>query len=211
MYFRDRKDVALKLIPLLSKYGSEKGVILAVPRGGVPIGYYLAEKYGFPLELLMSKKIGHPLQPEFAIGAVSLEDDVVDDRDDVPKSYIESEIRRIRENLRSRYRLFVGERQPADLKNKIVIIVDDGVATGNTILSSIDMLRKRKPAKIVVAVPVSPKETAEKISRKVDELICLSTPAHFQGVGAYYLDFSEVSDEEVIRYLKDASLFEKAA
>lgn len=211
MQFRDRKDAAFKLIPYLSKYKNDKGVVLAVPRGGVPIAYYIAKYYNFPLELLMIKKIGHPSHPEFAIGAVSLENYIIDERQNISKSYIDQQVKAIRINLKERYKLFMGDHKPLELKNKTIIIVDDGIATGNTILSSIEMLKKQHPFKIVVAVPVAPPQTAFKMKREVDDFICPYMPEDFFGVGYHYLDFSEVSDEEVIRLLKEINEFKKAA
>ncbi len=209
--FKDRRDAAMKLIPYLNKYKNEHGVVLAVPRGGVPLAYYIAKEYNFPLELLMTKKIGHPDNPEFAIGAVSLEDYIVDEYSNAPQSYIDKSVVTIRKNLEEQYKRFMGNHKPVDLENKIVIIVDDGVATGNTILSSIKMLRKRKPKKIVVVVPIAPPQTAVKIKKEVDDFICLYMPEDFMGVGFHYMDFSEVSNEEVMRLLNEINRFEKAA
>lgn len=208
MMFRNRYDAALKLIPFLEKYKNERGVVFAIPRGGVPIGYYIAKHYNLPLELLLTKKIGHPGNEEFAIGAVSLEDYIIDERHNIPESYIENEIKRIRESLKERYKKFMGDRKPVDMEGKIVIIVDDGIATGNTLLAAIRMMRQKHPKKIVVAIPVAPREAAEKIKKHVDDFICLHIADDFYGVGQFYLDFSEVSDEEVIRLLKDANHIE---
>lgn len=210
-YFKNRDDAARKLLPLLEKYKNENGIILAVPRGGVPIAYHIAKHFNMPLELLMTKKIGHPYHEEYAIGAVSLEDHIVDEYTEIPASYIESEVKRIRENLQERYKKFMGNHKPADLKNKTVIIIDDGIATGNTILSSIRMIRQHEPKKIVVAVPVAPPSAAEKIKKYVDDFICVYMPEPFIGVGLHYEDFSEVDDEEVIRLLKEVNSFEDAA
>src|SRR5256885_2358004 len=137
MLFHDRYDAALKLIPYLEKYKNERGIVLAVPRGGVPIGYYIAKHFNLPMELLMTKKIGHPLHSEFAIGSVSLDSHIIDDMYGIPQEYFENEISEIRKSLKERYRKFMGERAPVDLENKIVIITDDGIATGNTILATI--------------------------------------------------------------------------
>jgi predicted phosphoribosyltransferase len=203
MLFRDRYDAAMQLAPLLDKYKDKHGVILAVPRGGVPIGYYLAKYLGFPLDLLMTKKIGHPANEEFAIGAVGLEGSIVDNTYDIPKDYIERETSRIRKSLAERYKKFMGNEVPLDIKNKIVIVVDDGVATGKTILVTLKLLRVKNPQKIVVAVPVSSVEAARLIAQEADELICLHTPEPFYGVGRFYKDFNQTSDEEVIMLLKD--------
>lgn len=203
MYFIDRYDAAIQLAPLLEKYREEKGVILAVPRGGVPLGYYLARHFGFPLDLLMAKKLGHPGNKEFAIGAVSTEESIVEETRGVPEQYIEEETQRIREQLKKRYKKFMGDREPIDIKGKIVIVVDDGIATGRTILSTIKLLRKKEPEKIVVAVPVSSGEAAKRIKEVVDDFICLHTPYPFYGVGNFYDDFSQVEDEEVLQFLNE--------
>lgn len=211
MIFKDRYDAALNLIPLLEKYKDEPGVVLAVPRGGVHIGYHIARKYNFPLELLLTKKIGHPASKELAIGAVSLISEVIDDRHHIPEAYIESEIKKIREALRERYKKFMGDKEPVDLQNKTVIIVDDGIATGNTILASIKMIRMMHPKKIVIAVPVAPRETAHKLKAWVDDFVCCYMPKHFFGVGQFYEDFSEVSDEEVIDLMHEMNHRKEAA
>jgi putative phosphoribosyl transferase len=208
MLFKNRHDAAMKLIPYLKKYKDEGSIVLAVPRGGVPIGYYIAMHYDLPMELLLTKKIGHPLNSEVAIGAVSLEDHIIDKRLNIPESYIENEIRRIRESLKERYKKFMGARKPVDVENKIVIIVDDGIATGNTVLAAIRMIRQKHPKKIVVAIPVAPTETATIIKKIVDDFICLHIAEDFYGVGQYYEDFSEISDEEVIRLLKESNQIE---
>lgn len=205
MMFKNRYDAALKLIPFLEKYKNERGVVFAIPRGGVPIGYYISKHYNLPLELLLTKKIGHPLNQEVAIGAVSLEDYIIDERHNIPEYYIENEINRIRESLKERYKKFMGDRKPIDVKDKIVIIVDDGIATGNTLLAAIRLIRQQHPKKIVVAVPVAPREMAEKIKNQVDDFICLHKADDFYGVGQYYLDFSQVSDDEVIHLLQEAN------
>jgi predicted phosphoribosyltransferase len=211
MIFKDRYDAALNLIPLLEKYRKETGVVLAVPRGGVPIGYHIARAFHFPLELLLTKKIGHPASKELAIGAVSLVSEVIDDRHHVPEEYIEHEIKKIRESLRERYKKFVGDREPEDLQGKTVIIVDDGIATGNTIMASIKMIRTKHPKKIVIAVPVAPAETAARLRAVVDDFVCCHTPKHFFGVGQFYEDFSEVSDQEVIDLMKEINHKKEAA
>jgi putative phosphoribosyl transferase len=207
MKFNDRYDAAMQLILHLEKYKNDKGVVFAVPRGGVPIGYYIAKHYNFPLELLMTKKIGHPWSEELAIGAVSLEGQVVDTHQYIPGPYVQNEVKRIRESLRERYKKFMGDNhQPVDVKNKTVIIVDDGIATGNTMLAAVELLRKKQPEKIVVSVPVAPPETVEKMRQHVDDFICLYSPEEFFGVGQFYKDFSEVSDDEVIELLKETNV-----
>lgn len=210
MKFLNRQDVALRLIPLLEKYKDDASVLLAVPRGGVPIAYFIAQQLHLPIELLMTKKIGHPHNKEYAIGAVSPEDVLLDERHhNIPETYIEQEVTRIREDLKERYDRFTGGRKPIDLRNKTIIIIDDGIATGYTLLAAIQMMRKKHPAKIVVAVPVAPQEAVRKFKSESDEFICLHAARDFRGVGQFYDDFSEVSDEEVIRMMKEAETFTK--
>ncbi len=211
MYFSDRYDAARQLAPLLEKYKKEKGVILAVPRGGVPIGYYLAKYLDFPLDLLMTKKLGHPGNEEFAIGAVSLEGSIIEETTGVPELYIREETRRIREQLKERYIKFMGNKEPVDIKGKIIIVVDDGVATGRTILSTIKILRNKEPRKIVVAVPVASEEAADRIKEVVDDFICLHTPYPFYGVGRFYADFTQVEDEDVLLLLNELNARGKVA
>lgn len=203
MQYIDRYDASLKLISLLEKFKKDKSVVLAIPRGGVPIGYYIARTFHFPLDLLLAKKIGHPSNKELAIGAVSLEDEIIDDYPYISRDYIEDQILEIRESLKQRYKKFLGNRSPIDLKNKTVIIVDDGIATGNTLMAAIKMIRRKLPKKIVIAVPVSPTDSARKIKAEVDEFICPLITSDFVGVGAYYLDFTQVTDEEVVLIMNE--------
>ncbi len=203
MYFINRFDAAMQLSKKLEKYRGQKGVILAVPRGGVPIGYYLARYLDFPLDLLMTKKLAHPLNEEFAIGAVGLEGSIIEETENVPPEYIKEKTAEIHEQLKKRYKDFMGEKEPLDLNGKIVIVVDDGIATGRTILATIKMLRSKDPQKLVVAVPVASPAAAKRISKEVDEFICLFTPVPFFGVGRFYNDFSQTTDEEVIGFLKE--------
>jgi predicted phosphoribosyltransferase len=202
MIFRDRIEAGLLLAAKLKKYQGDPGVILAVPRGGVPVAYAVAKELGFPLEVILTKKIGHPANPEYAIGAVSLTDYIIVPHDNVSQSYLDNEIIRIRQKLKEMYVKFMGDKEPEDLKGKTVIVIDDGVATGNTLLGTVNMLRKSNPAKIVVAVPVAPASAVQKIKKEVDDMVIVFVPESFYGVGAFYDDFEQVSDEEVIYYLE---------
>jgi len=193
----------MQLAKKLEKYKDEMGVVLAVPRGGVPIGFYIAKHLNFDLDLLMSKKLGHPYNEEFAIGAVGLEDEIIEETQGISPEYIDEEVANIHSQLKERYKKFMGSKQPIDINGKIVIVVDDGVATGRTILATLEMLRRKKPRKLIVAVPVSSQEAAERIRRVVDEFICLHTSAPFFGVGRFYTDFSQTTDEEVIELLQE--------
>ena len=208
--FTDRIEAGILLAAKLKKYKDEPGIILAVPRGGIPVAYALATELDFPVEVVLTKKIGHPMNKEYAIGAASLTDYFVEPHENVSDAYIQQELIRIRKRLREMYAKFMGEEKPASLEGKTVIVIDDGIATGNTILSTIQVLRKSNPGKIIIAVPVAAQSAVNKISRIADEVITVITPHIFHGVGAFYKDFSQVSDEEVIFYLDRLKEFKKA-
>ena len=200
--FRDRIEAGLLLAAKLKKYQGDPGVILAVPRGGVPVAYAVAKELGFPVEVILTKKIGHPLNKEYAIGAVSLTDEFIIPHPEASQEYINDEIERIRKKLKEMYQKFMGNKEPENLGGKTVIVIDDGIATGNTLLGTINMLKKNKPGKIVIAVPVASVKAIQKLGKEVDEIISVLVPKHFFGVGAFYEDFEQVSDEEVIYYLE---------
>ena len=208
--FTDRIEAGILLAAKLKKYKDEPGIILAVPRGGVPVAYAVATELDFPVEVVLTKKIGHPMNKEYAIGAASLTDYFVEPHENVSDAYIQQELIRIRKRLGEMYARFMGEEKPASLEGKTVIVIDDGIATGNTILSTIQVLRKSNPGKIIIAVPVAAQSAVNKISRIADEVITVITPHIFHGVGAFYKDFSQVSDEEVIFYLNRLKEFKKA-
>lgn len=210
MMFENRYDAAMRLVPLLKKYAEAKGVVLAIPRGAVPMGYYIAKELNLPLDLLLTKKIGHPRNPELAVGSVSMEGQVVDPRFTMDEEFMEQETARIRAMLKDRYKKFMGNRSLIDLKDKTVIIVDDGIATGNTMLVSVDLVRHHAPKKVVVATPVASPEALRKLQKKADEVVCLYAPEDFLAVGEFYSDFSEVTDEEVIRILNGLNTERKA-
>lgn len=199
--FRDRIEAGFALAEKLRKYKNTPCLILAVPRGGVPIAFIVAMELGFPLDILLTKKIGHPANKEYAIGAVSLTGSYMVPHQHVSEKYIEEKIIRTREKLQEMYKKFMGDKEPENIKGKTLIIIDDGIATGNTLAATINMLKKGKTGKIVIAVPVASAGALQMLSKEVDEVICLCVPDVFLGVGAFYEDFSQVSDEEVIYYL----------
>ncbi len=206
MKFKDRNEAGFLLADKLMKYRNTDAVILAIPRGGVPLAFIIAKKLYLPLEIVLSKKIGHPYHKEYAIGAVTLKSRILSDAAlDVSTAYIEEETKKIRELLQKRYNGYYGEKKPLQLKDKILIIVDDGIATGNTILSTIKMLHDEKPTKIIVAIPVAPPTAIKKLENSpfIDEIICLYTPSSFQAVGQFYENFNQVNDIEVNQLLKN--------
>lgn len=199
--FHNRIEAGLQLAGKLKKYKNQAGVVLAVPRGGIPVAYAIAKELGFPLEVVLTKKIGHPFNKEYAIGAASLTDYFVLPHENVTSAYIEQEVKGIRSRLKEMYKRFMGEKEPEKLEGKTVIVVDDGVATGNTLLGTVNLLRKSKPGKLVIAVPVASASAVEMLSEEVDELVVVLVPEIFFGVGSFYEDFEQVSDEEVLYYL----------
>ncbi|MEZ4934299.1 MAG: phosphoribosyltransferase family protein [Saprospiraceae bacterium] len=205
--FKNRFEAGKELAQALQHYQHQDCVVVAVPRGGVVTGYAVAKQLGLPLEVVLSKKLGHPTQKEFAIGAVNLDEHILDWTQGVMDSYIEHEIASMRDLLRKRKEMYYGNRQPENLEGRIAIIVDDGIATGNTILASIRLIRRNKPLRIVVAVPVAPAETKLRFDETgwVDEFVCLLSPANFHAVGQFYEIFEEVTDEEIVGLLQEAN------
>jgi len=199
--FQDRIDAGLALCQHLQHYKNVDGITLAVPRGGIPVALPVAKILQIPLEIILSKKIGHPMHKEFAIGAVSLTGQIIAPNAAVPDEYIQQETLHIREQLKAMYTKYMGNKTPTPVKGKVVIIIDDGVATGHTLLSTIEMIRKEGPAKIVIAVPVASKQAALKLSKVADEFVCVWIPSHFHSVGEFYTDFTQVSDEEAVSML----------
>jgi putative phosphoribosyl transferase len=204
--FKDRYDAAMELALKLEKYKITDGIVLAIPRGGVPIGYVIAKDLGFPLEIVLSKKIGHPSNPEYAIGSVSLDGMVINDGvTDVSEEYIYRTAGKILQDLKTKFKYYMGEQEPTNLKDKTVIIADDGIATGSTIVATIHSVKKMNPKKIIVAAPVASPSSIHKIESIADEVVVLQVPQNFMGVGQFYYDFSQVEDEEVILLLKEAN------
>lgn len=199
---KDRIEAGLLLSEKLKKYQNSNTIVLAVPRGGVPVGYVIAKNLHLPLDIVLSKKIGHPNNKEFAIGAVSSDSMILDEHPNIPKKYIDSEIIRLRQLMKHKYELYMGNRKPLDVKGKNIILVDDGIATGNTLLASINMLRKKNPAKIIVATPVIPYENVPVFEKNTDEFIYLIASKYFTGVGGFYEVFNQVEDAEVIELLR---------
>lgn len=209
MIFKNREEAGTLLAEKLEEYKNQEAVVLAIPRGGVPLAFIIAEKLNLPLEIVLSKKLGHPLHKEFAIGAVTLKSRILNEAaEEVSSGYIEEETQRIRELLQKRYKEYFGDKDEMQLKDKILILVDDGIATGSTILSTIKMLFDERPRKIVVAIPVAPSDAIKKLesSPYIDEIICLTVPVRFGAVGQFYEDFDQVDDSEVNQLLKKANL-----
>jgi putative phosphoribosyl transferase len=207
--FTNRREAGRMLATRLRKYKNIPGVVLAVPRGGIPVAYEIAKELNIPLEVILIKKLGHPNNKEYAIGAVGLKDSFVLPHENVTQYYIETEITNIRQRLKEMQTSFLGDKEPEDLANKTVIVVDDGVATGNTLLGTLQVIRKSNPHKIVLAVPVASQSAVEKLEPFVEEMVVLLCPESFRSVGLFYSDFSQVSDEEVLHYLNKLNATKK--
>jgi putative phosphoribosyl transferase len=199
--FADRKAAGRALAHALEHLKGSKSVVLAIPRGGVPVAAEVARALSLPLDILLSKKIGHPVNPEYAIGAVTAEDRVLNAGEHVDPLWIEAETNRIRTELQAKRQRLKGNRPDIPLRNRTVIIIDDGIATGQTLLATLPMIRRQHPARIVIAVPVAPAASLHALRSLVDELIVLHTPRHFAGVGVFYADFTQVEDAEVAALL----------
>jgi erythromycin esterase-like protein/predicted phosphoribosyltransferase len=200
---RDRREAGRRLAGKLARYAGRPDVlVLALPRGGVPVGYEVAKAVGAPLDVFLVRKLGVPGYEEVAMGAVAtggvrvLNDDIVAGLR-IPDYLIDAVAERELEELARRERLYRGGRPPPDVRGRTVILVDDGLATGATMLAAIQALKKLQPARIVVAVPVAAQDTCEALRAEVDEVVCAITPEPFRAVGRWYEDFSQTTDEEV--------------
>ena len=201
--FRDRRHAGELLAALLTGYrGRAEAVILALPRGGVPVAAAVARSLMLPLDVFPVRKIGAPIEPELAVGALAADGVVVLDEKtiaamQIPRATLEAIIAAEREELLRRQRLYRGDRPPLRLDGLTTILVDDGLATGYTMLAAARAVRRQHPARIVVAVPVAPQETLDRLHSEVDEVVCVDTPQRLEAVGQFYEDFSQVSDEQV--------------
>ena len=200
--FKNRTAAGKLLVEKLQNYDS-KAILLAIPRGGVPVAVPIAKALHLTLALVLTKKIGHPQNKEFAIGAASLTDYFVTDEPGVSSQYIEAEVKKVRERLKIMKTIFQHDFTSLTIENKVVILVDDGMATGRTVLHTVHLLRKYKPKKIVLAVPVASSSAVDLLQDNIDELIVLNIASDFHAVGFYYEDFTEVTDSEVCRLLED--------
>jgi len=209
MEFRDRSDAGRRLAKALSSYKDRDAVVLALPRGGVPVAAEVATRLNAPLDLILVRKIGVPTQPELAMGAVvdGLAPIVVRNEEVIrlsgtTASEFDEACEKEREEIERRRRLYIGERSRAKIAGQVAIVIDDGIATGATTRAALQAIRKQKPKELVLAVPVAPPDTLAALREEVDALICLETPDPFIAIGYFYRDFSQVSDEEVVAILR---------
>lgn len=209
MAFDDRSDAGRRLAKALAEYRGRGAVVLALPRGGVPVAAEVAAALNAPLDLILVRKIGVPTQPELAMGAVVdgtapivVRNEEVIELSGVTADEFDATCASELAEIERRRKLYIGDRARADIAGQVVIVIDDGIATGATTEAALQAIRKRKPKELVLAVPVAPRDTVEKLRSEVDSLICLETPEPFGAIGYFYRDFRQISDREVMAILK---------
>jgi putative phosphoribosyl transferase len=214
--FRDRADAGRQLVPRLMIYAGQNPVVLALPRGGVPVAFEVAQALRAPLDLIFVRKIGAPGHAEYGLGAVvdGAHPQVVLNEEalsllNVPPGYIEEETQRQLKEIERRRQHYLAGRQPVDVAGRIAIVVDDGIATGGTVRAALKGLSRAWPARLILAVPVAPRDTIERLKAEADEVICLMTPEPFYAVGEHFDDFSQTSDREVTTLLDEARLWSR--
>jgi len=210
--FRDRREAGQRLASLLTPYARRDDVVvLALPRGGVPVAFEVARALEAPLDIFLVRKLGAPGHPEFAIGAIAaggvrvLSHDVIAELG-IPRAMIDLVAEREQLELERRDKTYHGDRSKPHLKAKTVIVVDDGLATGSTMEAAVSALREHQPTRIVVASPVGAVDSCQRLRSKADEVVCLQTPEPFNAVGLWYQVFDQTTDEEVIELLRRSAV-----
>lgn len=208
MGFTDRREAGRRLAERLLAMKEKDPVVLALPRGGVPVAFEIAVALAAPLDLVLVRKIGAPNQEELAIGAIAegekpefVSDTQAIRRMGIPRDYIDAAVSAASEEIARRRRVYIGDRPPVELAGRSAIVVDDGIATGATMLAALRATRRRNPARLVLAVPVAPRSTLRRLRREVDEVAVLESPAEFFSVGQFYRAFPQLADAEVTELL----------
>ena len=207
--FRDREDAGRRLAERLVRYRGENPVVLALPRGGVPVGYEISQALHAPLDVFLSRKLGAPGREEFGIGAVAqggvrvLNEGVVEAME-IPEEYIEHVAKQETEEIERRLLILRGARPQSEVEGRTAVLVDDGLATGVTARAAVEALRQRNPGRLVLAVPVCAAQSVELLRPEVDELVCLEAPSNLMAISLWYQDFDQVGDEQVVELLERA-------
>jgi putative phosphoribosyl transferase len=216
--FPNRREAGRELARALAGFTLSEPLVLALPRGGVPVAFEVAKALQAPLDLLIVRKIGAPGHEELGLGAVvdGSDPQVVLNPEAIrlvvpPPGYLEAETRRQLVEIERRRRRYLGDRQPQPVLGRNVVLVDDGVATGGTIRAALKALHRAGARRIVAAIPVAPPDTLETLRREADDVVCLSAPEPFFAVGAHYVDFGQTSDDEVVELLDEARRLRAAA
>lgn len=209
--FRDRAEAGRKLATALMEFKGKDIVVLGIPRGGVVVADEVARALGAPLDIVVTRKIEAPGEPEYALGAVTQEGEVIIDRQaaeslGASQEYLDSQIRQKKAEVHDRMIKFRGDAPYPSIEGKLVIIVDDGIATGSSVAAAVMSVKKRKPKEIVVAVPVAPKDAVETLTGDGTRVVCLQNPGPFLAIGEFYASFDQVRDEEVSRILDRSRL-----
>jgi len=216
--FTHRTDAGRQLAAALERFKSAKPVVLALPRGGVPVAYEVAKALDAPMDLVLVRKIGAPWQPELAIAAVVdggrpetvINQDIVDQLN-IPPSYIEEQAAAELEEIERRRQRYLADRPRVDVAGRTAIVIDDGIATGATMEAALHATRRAGPKRLILAVPVAPPETIERLRAEVDEIVCPQSPKPFGAIGLFYAEFHQLSDDEVVDLLQRAKTDEVAA
>lgn len=211
MTFADRHSAGEELGRAVARLEPEEPVVLGLPRGGVPVAYEVARELGCPLDVLVVRKIGVPMQPELAMGSVGEGGVVVRNEDVIRIARVDDEtfervLESEKQELESRLRMYRSEARPIDVEGRTIVVVDDGLATGSTARAALQVLKERDARAVWLAVPVAPADTAEDMASIADRLVTLQTPRRFGAVGAWYRDFSQTSDQEVRSLLSRSRL-----
>lgn len=205
MLFADRNDAAEKLADALAQYKNSNPLILGIPRGAVPMACIVAKRLGGDVDVVLVRKLRAPGNPEYAIGSVDESGwsyiSPAASAAGADEAYIAREKAAQLQTIKQRRALYTAHRAPIDPQGRLVIVVDDGLATGSTMIAALHALRARAPQKLVCAVPVAPPETLDRVRASCDEVVCLDAPEYFHAVGQFYRDFAQVTDDEVVRLL----------
>jgi putative phosphoribosyl transferase len=206
-YFANRVDAGKRLVSELKNLVGKNAIVLAIPRGGVVVGYEIANAFNIPLDVIIPRKIGAPSNPELAIGAMTEDGTIILDKSlvsylGVSQDYIEEESERQKNEIERRLKLYRGIEPYPNLAGKEVIIVDDGIATGSTMKAALASAKNRGAKTVIIAVPVGPPSTIKELKRQADKVVCSYTPEYFQAIGQFYRDFEQTTDAEVIQLLK---------